>query len=60
MTSALIEHLKGKSDAVIAYTTSVLGFVPLAAYSATSQMAGQRQQACPVAACEEDGVTDAA
>jgi uncharacterized oxidoreductase len=38
MTSALIEHLKGKSDAVIAYTTSVLGFVPLAAtavYSST-------------------------
>jgi hypothetical protein len=24
------------------------------------RMAGQRQQACPVAACEEDGVTDAA
>src|SRR3977135_1122201 len=38
MTSALIEHLKGKRDAVIAYTTSVLGFVPLAAtavYSST-------------------------
>jgi uncharacterized oxidoreductase len=38
MTSALIEHLKGRSDAVIAYTTSVLGFVPLAAtavYSST-------------------------
>jgi NAD(P)-dependent dehydrogenase (short-subunit alcohol dehydrogenase family) len=31
MTSALIEHLKGKSDAVVAYTSSVLGFVPLAA-----------------------------
>jgi hypothetical protein len=31
-----------------------------AIYSATVQMAGQRQQACPVAACEEDGVTDAA
>ena len=31
-----------------------------ASYSATVQMAGQRQQACPVAACEEDGVTDAA
>ena len=29
-------------------------------YSATVQMAGQRQQACPVAACKEDGVTDAA
>jgi hypothetical protein len=29
-------------------------------YSATVRMAGQRQQACPVAACEEDGVTDAA
>ena len=38
MTSALIEHLKGKDDAVIAYTSSVLGFVPLAltaVYSAT-------------------------
>jgi NAD(P)-dependent dehydrogenase (short-subunit alcohol dehydrogenase family) len=29
MTSALIEHLKGKSDTVVAYTSSVLGFVPL-------------------------------
>ena len=37
MTSALVEHLKGKDDAIIAYTSSVLGFVPLAAavYSAT-------------------------
>jgi len=38
MTSALIEHLKEKSDAVVAYTSSVLGFVPLAAtavYSST-------------------------
>ena len=38
MTSALIEHLKGKEDAVVAYTSSVLGFVPMAAtavYSAT-------------------------
>src|ERR1700722_6298846 len=38
MTSALIEHLKGKSDAVVAYTGSVLGFTPLAAtavYSST-------------------------
>jgi uncharacterized oxidoreductase len=38
MTSALIEHLKGKSHAVVAYTSSVLGFVPLAAtavYSST-------------------------
>ena len=38
MTSALIEHLKGKDDAVIAYTSSVLGFVPMAVtavYSAT-------------------------
>jgi uncharacterized oxidoreductase len=38
VTSALIEHLKGKPDAVVAYTSSVLGFVPLAAtaiYSAT-------------------------
>jgi uncharacterized oxidoreductase len=38
MTSALIEHLKGQRDAVVAYTSSVLGFVPLAAtavYSAT-------------------------
>jgi uncharacterized oxidoreductase len=30
MTSALIEHLKGQDDAVVAYTTSVLGFVPMA------------------------------
>src|ERR1700676_4660837 len=38
MTSALIEHLKGKKDAVVAYTSSVLGFTPLAAtavYSST-------------------------
>ena len=38
MTSALIEHLKGEEDAVVAYTSSVLGFVPMAAtavYSAT-------------------------
>jgi short-subunit dehydrogenase involved in D-alanine esterification of teichoic acids len=38
LTSALIEHLKEKSDAVVAYTSSVLGFVPLAAtavYSST-------------------------
>jgi uncharacterized oxidoreductase len=38
MSSALIEHLKQKDDAVIAYTSSVLGFVPLvftAVYSAT-------------------------
>jgi uncharacterized oxidoreductase len=38
MTSALVEHLKTKEDAIIAYTTSVLGFVPLAVaavYSST-------------------------
>ena len=38
LTSALIEHLKGKRGAVIAYTGSVLGFVPMAVtavYSAT-------------------------
>jgi uncharacterized oxidoreductase len=38
MTSALIEHLKGKDDSVIAYTSSALGFVPMAltaVYSAT-------------------------
>lgn len=38
MTSALIEHLKSKDDAVVAYTSSVLGFVPMAVtavYSAT-------------------------
>ena len=38
MTSALVEHLKGKPDAVIVYTSSVLGFVPMAVtaiYSAT-------------------------
>ena len=38
MTSALVEHLKGKKDAVIVYTSSVLGFVPMAVtavYSAT-------------------------
>jgi uncharacterized oxidoreductase len=38
MTSALIEHLKTKNNAVVAYTSSVLGFVPLAitaVYSAT-------------------------
>ena len=38
VTSALIEHLKSRPDAVVAYTTSVLGFVPMAVtavYSAT-------------------------
>jgi uncharacterized oxidoreductase len=38
MTSALVEHLKSKDDAVIAYTSSVLAFVPMsmtAVYSAT-------------------------
>jgi uncharacterized oxidoreductase len=38
MTSALVEHLKTREDAVIAYTSSVLGFVPMAVtavYSAT-------------------------
>jgi uncharacterized oxidoreductase len=38
LTSALIDHLKGKQNAVVAYTSSVLGFVPMAvtaAYSAT-------------------------
>ena len=38
MTSALVEHLKTKQDAAIAYVSSVLGFVPMAptaVYSAT-------------------------
>ena len=38
MTSALIEHLKTRPDAVVAYTTSALAFVPMAltaVYSAT-------------------------
>jgi uncharacterized oxidoreductase len=38
MTSALVEHLKTRPSATIAYTTSVLGFTPLAmtaVYSAT-------------------------
>jgi uncharacterized oxidoreductase len=38
MSSALIGHLKRRNDAVIAYTSSILGFVPLAfaaVYSAT-------------------------
>ncbi|TXH99699.1 MAG: SDR family NAD(P)-dependent oxidoreductase [Rhizobium sp.] len=38
MSSALVDHLKGKEGAVIAYTSSVLGFVPMAVtavYSAT-------------------------
>jgi uncharacterized oxidoreductase len=38
MTSALLDHLKSKDDAVVAYTTSVLAFVPLAmtaVYSST-------------------------
>ena len=38
LTSALVEHLKTKEGAVIAYTSSVLAFVPLAptaVYSAT-------------------------
>jgi uncharacterized oxidoreductase len=30
LTAALIEHLKGKKDAVVAYMSSVLGFVPMA------------------------------
>jgi uncharacterized oxidoreductase len=38
MTSALIEHLKSQPNAVVAYTSSVLGFTPMAAtavYSST-------------------------
>jgi uncharacterized oxidoreductase len=38
LTSALIEHLKGRENAVVAYVSSVLGFVPMAVtavYSAT-------------------------
>ena len=38
MTSALIDHLKTKNDTVVAYTSSVLAFVPLAVtavYSST-------------------------
>ena len=38
MTSALIDHLKTKNDAVVAYNSSVLAFVPLAVtavYSST-------------------------
>jgi uncharacterized oxidoreductase len=38
MTSALIEHLKSRKNAVVAYTSSVLGFTPMAAsavYSST-------------------------
>jgi uncharacterized oxidoreductase len=38
MTSALIEQLKTRKDAVVAYTSSVLGFTPMAAtavYSST-------------------------
>src|ERR1700722_13548353 len=38
MSSALTEHLKQRDDAVIAYTSSILGFVPLvftAVYSVT-------------------------
>jgi uncharacterized oxidoreductase len=38
MTSALVEHLKAKDVAVVAYLSSVLGFVPMAVtavYSAT-------------------------
>lgn len=38
MTSALIDHLKTRNDAVVVYTTSVLGFVPMAVtavYSST-------------------------
>jgi uncharacterized oxidoreductase len=33
MTAALVEHLKHKDGAVIVYTSSVLGFVPLAAFA---------------------------
>jgi uncharacterized oxidoreductase len=38
MTSALIEHLKTRDNAIVAYTSSVLAFVPMAptaVYSAT-------------------------
>jgi uncharacterized oxidoreductase len=38
MTSALIDHFKTRNDAVVAYTSSVLAFVPLAmtaVYSST-------------------------
>jgi uncharacterized oxidoreductase len=36
MTSALVEHLKKKDDAVIAHTSSVLAFVPMAVTSVYS------------------------
>jgi uncharacterized oxidoreductase len=36
MTSALIEHLKARPDAVVAYVSSVLGFTPLALTSVYS------------------------
>ena len=36
MTSVLIDHLKTKNDAVVAYTSSVLAFVPLAVTSVYS------------------------
>src|SRR6202522_4372815 len=36
LTAALIEHLKGKKDAVVAYTSSVLGFVPMAVTAVSS------------------------
>ncbi|WP_371424874.1 SDR family NAD(P)-dependent oxidoreductase [Tardiphaga sp.] len=35
-TGALVEHLKDKEDAVIAYTSSVLGFVPMAVTAVSS------------------------
>ena len=36
MTSALLDHLKTRNDAVVAYTSSVLAFVPLAVTSVYS------------------------
>ena len=33
MTSALIEHLKSQKNAVVAYTSSVLGFTPMAGHA---------------------------
>ncbi len=54
ITSALVDHLKDKDDAVIAYTSSALGFVSMAitaVYSATKAALQKGAKASSVRIC---------
>ena len=55
MTSALVEHLKGKDDAVIAYTSSVLGFVPISDNGDLFRDKGCASFLCTLAAVSPEG-----